>query len=155
MKAETDGYHFYMMAAASTRDEKGREVLEQLAQEELTHLRFLKGQHESLARTGKIDPALRLGVRVDRSGPSPIFSPALRERAGEAHFEMSALSIGLQLELSSQKHYRAQAAAAGDPDVAAFFVALADWEAGHYDALARQLDELKESYWAGGGFSPF
>ena len=44
-KAEVDGYHFYMMAARSTDDPKGREVFERLAKDEVEHARFLKAQH--------------------------------------------------------------------------------------------------------------
>jgi rubrerythrin len=155
IKAETNGYHFYMMAASSTSDEQGREVFTQLAQEELSHLQFLKRQHEALTTTGKIDKTISLGKAVDRSGESPIFSPALKERSREAHFEMSALSIGITLELNAVKHYKAQAEVSDDKDVTAFFNELVEWESGHYDALNRQLEELKEDYWAGGGFSPF
>ncbi len=155
IKAETDGYHFYMMAAASTQDEQGKEVFTQLAQEELAHLRFLKVQHDALTSTGKIDPTVKLGAPTDRSGENPIFSASLKQRAGQAHFEMSALSIGIQLELNAQKHYRAQAEASDDPDVTAFFTELAEWEAGHYDALNRELDELKGDYWSSGGFAPW
>ena len=155
VKAETDGYHFYMMASSSTQDEKGKEVFEQLAQEELTHVKFLKAQHDSLKETGKIDPNIKLGRPADRSGMSPIFSPNIKTRAKEAHYEMSALSIGIQLELSAVKHYKTQANAADDTDIKAFFNELAEWESSHHDALSRQLEELRDDYWAAGGFSPF
>jgi rubrerythrin len=155
MQTETDGYHFYMMAASSTADEKGKEVFTQLAKEEMSHLKFLKAQHEALVNTGKADPSITVGKGADLSGESPIFSADIRSRLGEAHLEMSALSIAVKLELGSQKHYREQARAAKAPEIRAFFEELADWEAGHYQALLRQLDELKEDYWSGGGFSPW
>lgn len=155
IKAESDGYHFYMMAAKSTQDEQGQQVFSQLAQEELSHLQFLKKQHKALTTTGKIDPTVKLGKPTDRSGESPIFSPSLKQRSREAHYEMSALSIGITLELNAVKHYKAQAEAADDESIKSFFNELVQWESGHYDALNRQLEELKEDYWAGGGFSPF
>lgn len=155
MQTETDGYHFYMMAANSTTDEKGKEVFSQLAKEEMSHLKFLKAQHEALVKTGKADPTITVGKGADLSGESPIFSSSIKARIGEAHFEMSALSIAVKLELGSQKHYREQARAANTPELKAFFEELADWEAEHYQALLKQLDELKEDYWSGGGFSPW
>jgi rubrerythrin len=155
MQTETDGYHFYLMAAQATQDEKGKEVFTQLAEEELDHLRFLKAQHESFVAQGRADPSVKVGRGRDLSGASPIFSAALRARIGDAHFEMSALSIGITLELGSETHYREQAGAAGDPEARAFFEALAEWEAGHYRALSQQLEELKEDYWSGGGFAPW
>ena len=34
MQAENEGYHFYQMASSNTQDSKGREVFQQLAEEE-------------------------------------------------------------------------------------------------------------------------
>ena len=155
IRTETDGYHFYTMAARSVTDIKGRQVLEILAQEELGHLRFLKSQYESFLKNGKADTSIQLEKRVDLSGDNPIFSGDIQMRIGQAHFEMSALSIGIHLEINSQRYYREQADKAGDPDVSGFFKELADWESGHYQALLRQQEALKEEYWARGGFSPY
>jgi rubrerythrin len=68
---------------------------------------------------------------------------------------MSALSIGIQLELSSEQFYRQEAEAAEDPAVVKFFTELAEWESGHYHALLKQQESLKEEYWSKGGFAPF
>lgn len=155
IQAEQDGYHFYIMAARNTEDRKAREVFEQLAQEELDHNRFLRHQYEAILRTGAPDPEEKLGHRVDLSGESPIFSPALKARIQDAHMEMSSLSIAVQLELSAMNFYKAEAEASEDPTVKAFFTELANWESGHYHALLRQQDTLRDDYWAQGGFSPF
>ena len=68
---------------------------------------------------------------------------------------MSALSIGIQLEAGAMAYYREAARQSDDPAVRAFFDELADWETGHYHALLRQQEGLKEDYWAAGGFSAF
>jgi len=155
MQAEREGHYFYKMAATATADAKGREVLTRLADEEIGHFEFLRAQYRSLAETGRTDADARLGQRLDLAGPSPIFSPHLRERAKEAHYEMTALAVAIQLERDAERHYREAAAAAGDPEVSKFFLELAAWEAGHYAALTAQADELKEEYWADAGFAPF
>jgi rubrerythrin len=155
IKAEIDGYHFYMMAARSTSDDKGREVFESLARDEKEHVRFLSLQYDAFMDRGAPDPAATLGRRAELQGTSPIFSAQFRERIAEAHLEMSALSIGIGLELSAVKFYQDQAAQAGDEIVKKFYNELADWEHGHYQALLQQQESLKEDYWAGGGFSPF
>jgi rubrerythrin len=155
MQAEVDGYHFYMMAAHSISDAQGREIFEQLAQEEMEHVRFLKTQYASLVERGAPDATATLPKPHELSGTSPIFSAAIKDRLGEAHYEMSALSIGVQLELSAIQFYSAQAEAASEPVVADFFRELAAWEKGHHDALSRQLQSLRDDYWSGGGFSPF
>lgn len=155
MRTETDGHHFYALAAGKVEDDKGREVFETLAREELGHLSFLKSHHDAYQKTGKPDPAATLGSRARLDGDNPIFSDKLKDRIGDAHFEMSALSIGMQLELNAERYYREQSEQAQDPNVKDFFRELADWEAGHYRALQRQQESLKEDYWAAGGFAPF
>ena len=155
IQAEQDGYHFYLMAARNTEDRQGREVFEKLAQEELDHNRYLRHQYEHIQATGAADPDFKLEHKVDLSGESPIFSSVLRARIKQAHFEMSSLSIAIQLELSAMSFYKEQAGASADPTVKRFFQELASWEGTHYHALLRQQESLKGDYWNDGGFSPF
>jgi len=69
---------------------------------------------------------------------------------------MTALSIGMQLEEGAEHFYKTEAAAAeGIPKVQEFYLRLAEWEAGHYHALYRQYEALKDEYWGDQGFSPF
>jgi len=155
MQAEVEGQHFYEMAAQTTKDAQGREVFEALAREELDHFEFLKAQYHSLVKTGRVDATAKLGEQRRLEGPHPIFSPDIRKRIGGAHYEMTALSIGVQLELSAVNFYRAEAEAAQDPEVKAFHQRLAAWEKGHLSALQAQVDALKEDYWHEAGFAPF
>ena len=155
IKGERDGQSFYQMAANSTKDPKAKEVFTQLAAEELDHMQFLTQQHESVLETGRPNQTRRLGPRADLSGMSPIFSDGIKARIGDAHHDMSALSIGMQLELDAMKFYKEQAEATKDPVVRSFYSELAEWESGHYAALMSQRDELKEDYWSANGFSAF
>ncbi len=153
--AEREGHSFYMMAANTTQDPKGKAAFEQLAHEELEHLGFLKSHYDSLLQTGKLNPTARLGHSVAFAGDSPIFTASIKQRIRDAHFEMSALAIGIQLERDAIKFYQEQAQTAIEPEARKFFGELAEWEAGHYNALLRQQEELKGEYWSGAGFSPF
>jgi rubrerythrin len=153
--AEYEGHHFYRMAASTTPDEKGRETFEMLAREEMEHVRFLRAQYKSFLETGKADETEKLGPRTDLIGGSPIFSSEIKSRVTEAHFEMTALSVGAQLEIGAVKFYQGEADASDDETVKRFYTELAEWEQGHYDALTRQLEELRGDYWSAGGFSPF
>ncbi len=155
MRTEQEGFHFYSMAANSTKDPKAKDVFETLAQEEAEHLRFLKGQRESILKEGRVDANLILGKPAALEGENPIFSDGLCKRIEEAHYEMTALSIGIQLELDSEKFYRKQAQETDSPEVSAFFNKLADWESLHYAALLKQHDNMKESYWTEARFAPF
>jgi rubrerythrin len=155
MKAERDGNSFYMMAANSTSDPKGRQIFETLAKEELDHLQFLKQHYDSLIKTGKLSATAKLHGRLELSGESPLFSDNFRKRLTDAHYEMSALSIGLQLEHDAMLFYRAQSNQTTEPEAKAFFAELAEWETGHYRALLHQQEELKDDYWSEAGFSSF
>lgn len=155
MKMETDGYHFYLMAANSTGDPKGRQVFETLAEEELGHRKWLAAQYRAVTESGSFNPAVSLGTPADLSGESPVFTTELVARAAGAGMEMSALSIGIQLELASIRFYEKLAQEQSDPVARRFFAELAEWESGHYHALLRQQELLKRDYWAEGGFAPF
>lgn len=155
MQAEHEGRHFYLMAAQSTKDPKGQTTFNTLAEEELDHFNYLKRHYESVVKTGKIDPAATLGEQKALSGMHPIFSDDIQKRVKDAHYEMTALSIGIQLELSAVQFYRAEAEAATDPEVRKLHETLAKWEQGHLTALEQEADALKEDYWHDAGFAPF
>ena len=155
IRAEVEGHHFYKMAAQSTEDEKGRKVFQQLADDEVKHARFLQAQYDSVKNTGSVDLTVQLGEPTKFGGEHPIFSEKIKDRIKSAHYEMTALSIGAQLELNAVKFYRTEAEAASDPEVAKLLRELADWESVHYRALLGQQDALKQDYWTGGGFTPF
>jgi rubrerythrin len=155
IEAERTGQHFYRMAARSTRDPKGREVFEALADEERAHEDFLAAHYRSLLESGSLAADAKLPEARDLAGENPIFSEKIKGRIQGAHLEMSALSVGVQLELAAFQFYREKAEKAPSGEAQAFYHELADWESGHYQALLRQQESLKEDYWDRGGFSPF
>ena len=155
MRAEHQGEHFYRMAAASTSDPKGKEVLARLADEEKAHAVYLKNQYQSIVETGKADDGIKLGEASVLDGPSPIFSEGIKGRLEKAQAEMTVLAVGAQLELSASTHYLELAKQADDPVVKIFYERLSEWEIGHYRALIAQQDELQDDYWAKAGFAPF
>lgn len=155
IQAEIEGHNFYLMAARSTDDAKGKEAFMMLASEETEHAAFLKGQYKAVLESGSTDSTLKLGVRNVLAGSSPIFSEGLKARAKTAQQEMTALSIGIQLELNAMNFYREQSRNSVEDNARKFFEELAEWESGHYHALLKQYDMLKEDYWSAAGFSPF
>jgi rubrerythrin len=155
MQAEHEGHHFYKMAARNTQDARGKEVFLQFADEEMDHFNFLKTQYKAILETGKIDPSVKLGRAKAFTGEHPIFSPDIKSRIGSAHYEMTAISIGIQLELSAVNFYKAEAEATDDAVAKAFYGELMEWEKGHLEAFRSQAESLKEEYWDKGGFSPF
>ncbi len=153
--AEREGHSFYMMAAHNTQDPKGKLVFETLAREEMDHLHFLKEHYDAVVTTGKLSTTAHLGTRADLGLNSPIFTDSIKSRIRDAHFEMTALAVGIQLERDATAFYQKHAAASTDPQARKLFTELAAWESGHYQALLKQQEELKSDYWSGAGFSPF
>jgi rubrerythrin len=151
---EQTGVQFYTVAAANTTDVKGREVFQQLARDEAEHLQWLRRQYGHIVE-GTPWEEIKPAFHMDLPGPSPIFSDDLRSRIGEAHWEMTALSVGLALEEATVIRYRRLAQAVDQPEARQFFDALAKWEESHAEALSRQSNLLKESYWDEAGFAPF
>ncbi len=155
IQAELEGEHFYLMAARATTDPKGKLIFAQLAAEEQDHQRILREQLDSVLQTGTASANVEAGTAPALGEASPIFSEEIRARLADAHFEMTALSVGIQLELAAERYYRQTAESVGDEALERLYNQLADWEAGHYSALLRQQEELKEDYWHAAGFAPF
>jgi rubrerythrin len=154
MQAEIDGHNFYRMAADNTKDEMGKEAFKALAQDEVDHFKFLKAQYDSFKKEGKPDKTVKLG-KPSNDGESPIFSDSFKARINEAHYEMTALSVGIQLELSAINFYNGEAEKISDSIVKSFYKELAEWETTHYHSLLKQQQELQEEYWQDGNFHPF
>ena len=155
MMAERTGITFYTNAAMTTTDPKGKEVFQLLAQEEEQHFEYLQKTYGQLLEGGDIDFKLPPADTSVLSGSTPIFSDALKNRLSQAHFEMSALSVGLQLEQNAIKHYQSMADAADQPNVKDFFLQLVEWEKNHAEGFINQMNSLKEDYWSQANFSPF
>lgn len=153
IQIERDGYYFYMMAAKSSSDPQGRKTFESLANEEKEHERILKLQFDSMKSTGAMDSKITAANSDTDSGS--FFSEDFAKRASEAHYEMSALSIGVQLELQTIEHYRKLSTSCDDPVVKVFFGNMVEWEKSHYEYLNGELEVLKNVYWSDSGFSPY
>jgi rubrerythrin len=149
---EQTGVQFYTVAAANTTDAQGREVFGQLAREEAEHQQWLRRQYGHLVEDEPWE-TWKPVHHADLSGS--IFSAGLLARIGEAHWEMTALSVGLAVEEATVIRYRTLAQIADRPDVRQFFEELAKWEESHAEALSRQSNLLKESYWREARFAPF
>ncbi|MBI4774360.1 MAG: ferritin family protein [Deltaproteobacteria bacterium] len=154
MEAEMTGHAFYKNAADSTADPKGKETFLRLAQEEMGHFKYLKTQYKSILEKGGYDFTQHPTDEAHKHASGPIFSADFKKRLKESHFEISVLSIGMKLELDAIAFYRSCAEKAREEKAKELYLQLAEWEQGHYDAFARELDNLKEEYWRVNNFVP-
>ncbi len=155
LQTELNGIQFYQLAAQRTSDEKGKAVFTLLANDEIKHFKELQKHYQSVMKSNKWAPAISIGeAKTIFKGESPIFSKELKGRVKETHFEMSALSIGALLESNSIDFYKKMVDETDDPIAKELFNKLWKWEQGHLEAITKQLDLLKEDYWADQNFSP-
>lgn len=155
LQTELNGIEFYRMAAEKTSDAKGKEVFALLAGDEEIHFQELKQWYATAVRTNALTPSITLPeARTMFKGDSPIFSNEIKERIEERHFEMSALSIGALLETNSIDLYRKMKEETDDPQAKLLFESLQKWEQQHLEAITKQMDVIKEDYWAEQHFAP-
>ena len=154
IEAELTGHEFYKNAAKSTNDPMGKETFARMAEEEMGHLNYLRHQYKSVMETGDYDFSKTLNKKQYKHADNPVFSEQIKERIKDSHFEVSALSIGMKLEMDAMNYYRSCAKAADNEQAQQFFNELADWEEDHYAAFERQLEMLKEEYFAANNFVP-
>jgi len=157
IRVENDGYQFYRLAEEKTRDIKGKEVFASLARDETNHMQILKSLYQNVKEKGeyKFDEIKDMKHILETTSESPIFSKEFKQRLSQAHFEMTALSIGILLEKNSIQFYKKSARESEDPEVRMLFNYLADWEGEHLRALVNQQKFLQEDYWTEARFYPF
>ena len=153
LQTELNGIEFYRAAAQRTEDPKGKRTFQMLAEDELKHFNVLQKQYNSLVQENKWQ-RVELGNASMFEGESPIFSPELKERVRGKHFEVTALSIGALLETNSIDFYRKMKNESDDLAAKDLFAQLEKWEETHLQAITKQLDLIKEDYWAEQRFTP-
>jgi rubrerythrin len=154
IEAELTGHEFYKNAAKSTPDPLGKETFRRMAEEEMGHLSYLRHQYESVLKKGDYDFSKTLEKKSHQHADNPVFSDEIKSRVKDSHFEVSALTIGMKLELDAMNYYRSCAKTAHSDAAKDFFTELAQWEEDHYLAFERQLEALKDEYFQSNNFVP-
>jgi rubrerythrin len=154
MEAEIFGHNFYKSTAQNTADPLGKETFARMAEEELGHFNYLRAQYKAIMNKGNYDFSPPLSVVHKKLAGNPIFSDEIRKRVKDSHLEVSALSIGMKLELEAVNFYRRCAQQAESPEAQQFYSELAEWEEDHYLAFEQQLDQLKDDYFQSNNFVP-
>jgi rubrerythrin len=154
IEAELTGHEFYKNAAKSTNDPVGKETFSRMAEEEMGHFNYLRHQYKAVLDNGDYDFSKKMIKKQHKHAENPVFSEQIKKRIKDSHFEVSALSIGMKLELDAMKYYRSCAKAANNEQVRQFYNELAEWEEDHYAAFERELEMLKEEYFTANNFVP-
>jgi len=140
IKAESDGYHFYRMAAEKTQEPVTKEIFYSLAQDELDHGSMLKGLYQAIKeKTNYQFDRKRQEKKRAKPGPkNPIFSAEFRKKIKENNLAPSAIRIAQLLERNAIEFYRQNAKRSKHPEMKSLFNFLADWETDHLSTLVKQ-----------------
>jgi len=144
MSIEQEGHQFYRKAAQTTRDEKGKEIFNTLADDELKHYDLIYRQRIALTREGNwIDsPEIKpVDINLDKS-PFPLGKEALEKAATTKSSDWDALLFGLDIEVKSYELYRRAASEINDALGKQMFEFLAGQEQSHWDILMMRYDAL-------------
>ena len=149
---EMQGYELYKGAAERTQDPEARRMFQLLADEEESHSRMLHEQFQSLmqAQVFTAPPTVEEGEGFE----SLVADPKWRKSLRFGNMELSAVSIGSNLEARAIALYKKCAETTTDPEGRKVFEWLVLWEEDHLKWMQTLEDELKERYWADQGFSP-
>jgi len=141
MKIEQEGRSFYLKAAGSAPDEKGRKTFATLAQDEGKHYRLIKKQHTALTQSHRwLKSAEVKAVELDLNEALFPGQDALQKLARSSDRE--ALLFGLDIEVRSYDLYRKAASETGDTLGKQMFEFLAGEERGHFNILMMRYDGL-------------
>lgn len=154
IQTEKDGRDFYLRAAESTQDERGRALFQRLADDELAHKEMLEKRKESLVQSGKWLPFEEsVGVSVPSTS---IFAEPLGEGELNARTtDLSALRVAYLLERDAVEFYSRAAQQTDDPEGKKMYLALVEMEKMHEETLKAEYQWLSEQFKLTMGFAPF
>ncbi len=144
MQIEKEGRGFYLKAAQTTTDERGRETFTALADDERKHLSLIQRQYDTLADEGKWVSSSEIkpvGIDLGKS-LFPRGREALEKTITAKSTDWDALVFGLDIEIKSYDLYRKAAQETADSPGKAMFEFLAGEERGHFDILMMRYDSL-------------
>ena len=143
LDTEKKGYRFYMVAAKSSNDPKGREVFEHLAKDEIEHMGVIATMYESLTNN---EPWITYEEAVEEYGKTPaekIIFPDVPDEPQENFNDIQALEEALEFEKKAVTFYTNQAEAAESEQAKAFYQSLIVIEEGHVQIIQAELDSLQ------------
>lgn len=140
IQLEVEGHSFYAKTAEKVSWPSGREMLLDLARDEMEHIRILKEQHASLVAgkdwlsAEKVAPQVASGQKK----PLPVFETNDAVIAGmvdDRADALEALEVAIKNEYKSHTYYAEQAGKTANPEAKAIWNWLVKEEKGHQATL--------------------
>ncbi len=147
IETEKKGYRFYRIAAESTSDPKGKEVFNQLAQDEIEHMGVFTTLYASLTND---EPWLTYEEALAKFGeaePDEVIFPDEPIERQKDFDDLRALEEALEFEKKAVHFYQEQVKKVTGETAKAFYEKLVEIEEGHVMVIQAEIDSL-----AGAGF---
>lgn len=143
---EQMGYEFYEKLGNTTEDPNAKKLFEHLREEEVDHLRRVRGQLEKVL--GQRERTRVLAEEALKEGPFEgwwVFPEEGDAAVGERTQELKALEVAIAAEKRSKAFYDEWAQKAADPEGREMYRWLAEMEHEHVRLLQWELDGLTDS----------
>ena len=140
---EIEGYEFYLMASNEVKDENAKEAFLSLANEEKSHIEWLKNLFDKIKNSDKDD--LQLLFIRDAKSPN-IYDWDKIDKSNMSQI-MTIFGIALSKEKDSVKFYRESSNKLEDKETKDLFDELIKWEESHFNQFLEQYNDLKNKWW--------
>ncbi|MFQ5884305.1 MAG: ferritin family protein [Thermoplasmata archaeon] len=148
MDLEEYGYSFYKDVREFVESEKGRALLEFLANQEVDHKRWLKTEHDTLER--EISEGTRSDERLNIELPDPRTVFSRKDEITKSMDSIEATKFALEVEKRSIEFYSACGMMTSVETAKELFEKLSRFEKTHRKLLEENLDYLQtEGDWYG------
>lgn len=145
MEAEKEAHQAYAKAGQMTKNPRGRDMFQQLAEFELNHFRKLKDLLKSLEERGEWIPYEGAHLRAKKIPSGPDISK------DQDFSDLDALKMAIREEKKAQNYYRTLSELTNDPKGREMYRRLAEEEALHEKVLNDQYYSLhNQGLWSWG-----
>ncbi len=147
---EIEGYEFYKLTASQATSPETRDALLSIANEELTHIDWLKALFNSQKNAGD-----EFDLAMVADPPSPKLYSWDHLMCKNVGLAVSVFGIAMEMENVAMKFYEDARNQSDDPKVKKLFDTLIGWEKNHYDLFAKEYAIVQQDWWSEQGFAPF
>ncbi|MFZ5915299.1 MAG: ferritin-like domain-containing protein [Chloroflexota bacterium] len=167
---ERDGYRFYIEAARRTRHQRGVEMYQGLARDEVDHLRLFLVEYLAVSEGRSwVEPREAMQSQLAFDVDAPDFGVGIQKPQGAAEVseklfpdewsheaivgslddDLAALRFGMQIEERAYRLYEQAGKASSDPQAQEVYAFLVEEESRHYQLIQNAYHYLadNETWW--------
>lgn len=145
---EIEGYEFYKLTSSQATSTDTRDALLTIANEELTHIEWLKALLSS-------QQGSEFDLAMVADPPSPRLYTWDHLMCKNIGLAVSVFGIAMEMENVAIKFYEEARNQSEDPKLRKLFDTLIGWERTHYDLFAKEYAIVQQDWWSDQGFAPF